>query len=62
MPGGAFRYAGKAPLFQEVAARESSFDRYIANQVSACTRKGVTFRYNTDVAKRPTCWRRSTAS
>jgi dimethylglycine catabolism A len=52
-PGGAFRYAGKAPLFQEVAARESSFDRYIANQVGACTRKGVTFRYSTDVTKSP---------
>ena len=53
MPGGAFRYVGKAPLFQEVIARESSFDRYIANQVNACARKGVTFRYNTDVAKSP---------
>jgi hypothetical protein len=51
--GGAFRYAGKAPLFQEVVARESSFDRYVANQVNACTRKGVTFRYNADVTKVP---------
>ena len=33
------------------SARESSFDRYIANQVNACTRKGVTFRYRTDVAR-----------
>ena len=53
VPGGAFRYVGKAPLFQEVIARESSFDRYIANQVNACTRKGVTFRYSTDVTKSP---------
>jgi 2,4-dienoyl-CoA reductase-like NADH-dependent reductase (Old Yellow Enzyme family) len=53
VPGGAFRYAGKAPLFQEVIARESSFDRYIANQVNACVRKGVTFRYSTNVAKNP---------
>ena len=52
-PGGAFRYAGKAPLFQEVDAVESSFDRYIAAQVGACTRKGVTFQYSTDVAKTP---------
>jgi hypothetical protein len=52
-PGGAFRYVGKAPLFQEVAARETSFDRYVANQVSACMHKGVTFRYNTNVAKAP---------
>ena len=29
-PGGAFRYAGKAPLFQEVARQSSdSFERYI---------------------------------
>ena len=52
-PGGAFRTVGKAPLFQEVAARESSFDRYVANQVNACTHQGVTFRYNTNVAKAP---------
>ena len=32
VPGGAFRYVGKAPLFQEVAAQESSFDRYIATR------------------------------
>ncbi len=51
--GGAFRYAGKAPLFQEVNAVESSFERYVASQVGACMRKGVTFRYNTDVAKSP---------
>ena len=51
--GGAFLYAGKAPLFQEVNAVESSFDRYIAAQTSACARKGVTFRFNTDVAKSP---------
>ncbi len=30
-PGGAFRYAGKAPLFQEVEASERSFERYIAD-------------------------------
>ena len=34
-------------------ADESSFDRYIANQVAACTRKGVTFRYRADVAQSP---------
>ena len=39
--GGAFRYAGKAPLFQEVAASEQSFERYIADLVAACIRKGV---------------------
>jgi dimethylglycine catabolism A len=53
VPGGAFRYAGKAPLFQEVSAVESSFDRYIASLVSACTTKGVTFRYSADVTKAP---------
>ena len=42
-PGGAFRYAGKVPLFQEVAASETSFNRYIADLAAACTRKRVMF-------------------
>jgi hypothetical protein len=48
--GGAFRYAGKAPLFQEVAASEASFARYIDDLVAACTVKGVKFRWRCDVA------------
>src|SRR5262245_49926443 len=51
--GGAFRYAGKAPLFQEVAATESSFERYISDLVAACVRRGVTFRFRCDVAAEP---------
>jgi hypothetical protein len=51
--GGAFRYAGKAPLFQEVRAKELSFARYVDDMVALCTRKGVTFRYSTDVARTP---------
>jgi dimethylglycine catabolism A len=50
-PGGAFRYAGKAPLFQEVAADQRSFDRYIENLVAACRQKGVAFEYGVDVAR-----------
>jgi dimethylglycine catabolism A len=52
-PGGAFRYAGKAPLFQEVAASELSFERYIADLFAACVRKGVSFRFETDVTHQP---------
>ena len=52
-PGGSFRYAGKAPLFQDVAARNYSLERYIRGQVAACTAKSVTFQYNTDVTKNP---------
>jgi hypothetical protein len=52
-PGGAFRYAGKAPLFQEVEASDASFRRYIADMVAACGRKGVTFRLGTDVRAKP---------
>src|SRR6476661_1699084 len=52
-PGGAFRYAGKAPLFQEVAASEFSFERYIADLFAACARKGVSFRFETDVTHQP---------
>jgi dimethylglycine catabolism A len=52
-PGGAFRYAGKAPLFQEVAASALSFERYIADLFAACARKGVSFRFETDVTHQP---------
>ena len=51
--GGSFRYAGKAPLFQEVAANPFSFERYIRGQVAACAHKGVVFRYGVDVMAAP---------
>jgi 2,4-dienoyl-CoA reductase-like NADH-dependent reductase (Old Yellow Enzyme family) len=51
--GGAFRYAGKAPLFQEVAASEVSFARYIDDLAAACRGKGVKFRWRCDVAADP---------
>jgi dimethylglycine catabolism A len=49
--GGAFRFAGKAPLFQEVVATQDSFDRYLARMVAACMHKGVTFRYGVDIVR-----------
>jgi 2,4-dienoyl-CoA reductase-like NADH-dependent reductase (Old Yellow Enzyme family) len=52
-PGGSFRYAGKAPLFQEVRATPRSFERYIADMVAACRTKGVTFRFAVDPAAAP---------
>jgi 2,4-dienoyl-CoA reductase-like NADH-dependent reductase (Old Yellow Enzyme family) len=52
-PGGAFRYAGKAPLFQEVEADERSLKTYIAELVRACAQKPVTFRFGTDVLRKP---------
>jgi 2,4-dienoyl-CoA reductase-like NADH-dependent reductase (Old Yellow Enzyme family) len=51
--GGAFRYAGKAPLFQEVAADQGSFDRYIERLVAACLHKGATILYGIDVIAAP---------
>jgi hypothetical protein len=51
--GGAFRYAGKAPLFQDVVADQNSFDDYIDAMVTACGAKGVTIRYHTDVTRWP---------
>ena len=51
--GGAFLYAGRAPLFQEVRANPFSFARYVDDMVALCTRKGVTFLYATDVKKKP---------
>ncbi len=52
-PGGAFRYAGKAPLFQEVEANQDSFDRYIESLVAACLHKGVVILYGVDVIEGP---------
>jgi hypothetical protein len=51
--GGAFRWAGKAPLFQEVRANPLSFARYVDDMAALCTQRGVTFRYATDVARTP---------
>jgi 2,4-dienoyl-CoA reductase-like NADH-dependent reductase (Old Yellow Enzyme family) len=52
-PGGAFRYAGKAPLFQDVVADQNSFDRYIEAMALACAAKGVSIRYHVDVTQWP---------
>ena len=52
-PGGAFQFAAKAPLFQEVEAEERSFARYIDNLVAACQAKGVKLRLATDVTAAP---------
>ncbi|HZO46739.1 MAG TPA: NAD(P)-binding protein [Xanthobacteraceae bacterium] len=51
--GGSFRYAGKAPLFQDVVANQESFDRYIGQLEAACAGKGVVFRYGVDVTLWP---------
>ena len=51
--GGAFRYAGKAPLFQEVVANQDSFDRYVQQLVAVCMGKGAEFRYGIDVTRAP---------
>jgi NADH:flavin oxidoreductase / NADH oxidase family/NAD(P)-binding Rossmann-like domain len=52
-PGGAFRYAGKAPLFQDVVADQNSFDLYIDALALACAAKGVSIRYHVDVTHWP---------
>ena len=51
--GGAFRRAGKAPLFQEVEAVPRSFERYIESMVAACMAKGVEFRFDSNVTALP---------
>ena len=51
--GGAFRYAGLAPLFQEVDANPRSFALYIERLVARCVEQGVTIRYGVDVARAP---------
>ncbi|MFZ3308345.1 MAG: NAD(P)-binding protein, partial [Xanthobacteraceae bacterium] len=52
-PGGSFRYAGKAPLYQDVEANPQSFARYIADLAAACRMKGVALRLSTDVDALP---------
>ena len=47
-PGGAFRLAAQAPLFQEVEADARNFAHYVANMTAACEAKGVKFRWRTD--------------
>ncbi len=48
--GGAVRYAGKAPLFQEGEANPRSFELYVAQLVASCVEKGVAFRYGARAA------------
>lgn len=52
-PGGAFRYAGRVPRFQEVEANQESFDAYVRELERDCKEKGVTFRYGIDVTRTP---------
>jgi 2,4-dienoyl-CoA reductase-like NADH-dependent reductase (Old Yellow Enzyme family) len=52
-PGGSFRFAGLAPMFQEVPANPESLERYIKDMVAACTRHGVRFRVLADVIDNP---------
>ena len=52
-PGGAFRYAGKAPRFQEVAAREEPLRKYIKDLERSCRESGVELRYGVDVLRQP---------
>jgi hypothetical protein len=51
--GGSFRYAGLAPMFNDVGTNPASFHRYIDGMVAACEHKGVTFRLGTDVTADP---------
>jgi len=53
VPGGAFRYTGKAPLFGEVEAVEGSFEAYVDGLEKACREKSVEFRYGLDVTREP---------
>ena len=51
--GGAFRYAGKMPRFQEVEANQEALDVYISELERECKENGVVFNYGVDVAKTP---------
>jgi len=51
--GGAFRLAGKAPLFQEVEADEAPLLAYVRSLERACRQQGVELRYDVDVRSEP---------
>lgn len=51
--GGALRYAGKAPRFQEVDAVESTIMAFIIDMQKSCREKGVDFKFGTDVTRHP---------
>jgi tRNA-dihydrouridine synthase len=52
-PGGAFRLAGKAPLFQGVEARERALLAYIDSMAESCRMAGVAFRFGVDPLAQP---------
>ena len=52
-PGGAFRYAGEVPRFQEVEANQESLNAYIRELERDCKEQGVIFRYGIDVTRTP---------
>jgi 2,4-dienoyl-CoA reductase-like NADH-dependent reductase (Old Yellow Enzyme family) len=47
--GGAFRHVGGAPMFQDVAAKQAAFVRYIEGMVAACMHRGVIVLFGVDV-------------
>jgi 2,4-dienoyl-CoA reductase-like NADH-dependent reductase (Old Yellow Enzyme family) len=51
--GGSFRYAGLAPMFQEVEANPDSLMRHVSDMVAACRKKQVDFRFGIDVTRDP---------
>ncbi len=51
--GGAFRSLGNAQLFQDVAAKQAVFDRYIDSMVASCMQRGVIFLFGVDIIRSP---------
>jgi NADPH-dependent 2,4-dienoyl-CoA reductase/sulfur reductase-like enzyme len=48
--GGALRYAGFAPRFQNVEARQDALDKFIESLERSCTAKDVRFELGTEIA------------
>jgi 2,4-dienoyl-CoA reductase-like NADH-dependent reductase (Old Yellow Enzyme family) len=51
--GGALRLAAKAPVFQEVEAREEPIGQYLAGLEASCREAGVEFAFGVDPAREP---------
>ncbi|MBI2226096.1 MAG: NAD(P)-binding protein [Betaproteobacteria bacterium] len=52
-PGGAFRYAGRVPRFQEVEANQEPLNAYIGELERECKENGVIFKYGVDASRVP---------
>ena len=50
-PGGAFRWTGRVPWFNDVEASAGSFEAFVTELENECRRQGVNFRYSETISR-----------